>query len=123
MPACYYANQDFAPEPNTYDLIWIQWVIGHLHDLDCIRFFRRCAAGLTPRGLIVLKDNVLLQSEPTFLWDLADSSVARQRKYLKLLLSLAGLQVVLEMQQTNFPEELFPVMMWAISSAPLRIPA
>lgn len=101
----------------TYDLIWIQWVIGHLHDLDCITFFRyhfgvsvycpycvtfcvlsidptvysrkeesthcgfilvslefsifrvhdlfflyrRCAEGLTANGLIVLKDNVLLQ--------------------------------------------------------------
>jgi protein N-terminal methyltransferase len=50
--------QDFAPAPNTYDVIWIQWVIGHLHDLDTIRFFRRCAAGLKPNGLIVLKDNV-----------------------------------------------------------------
>lgn len=42
--------QDFAPLPGTYDLIWIQWVIGHLHDLDCVRFFRRCAEGLTDTG-------------------------------------------------------------------------
>ena len=32
--------QDFKPEPNTYDMIWIQWVIGHLHDLDFILFFQ-----------------------------------------------------------------------------------
>ena len=32
--------QDFQPEPNTYDMIWIQWVIGHLHDLDFILFFQ-----------------------------------------------------------------------------------
>ncbi|CAM9338075.1 unnamed protein product, partial [Ectocarpus fasciculatus] len=38
--------QDFKPAPNTYDLIWIQWVIGHLDDLDFVQFFRRCVAGL-----------------------------------------------------------------------------
>jgi protein N-terminal methyltransferase len=102
-------------------VIWIQWVIGHLHDLDCIRFFRRCAAGLTEAGVIVLKDNVLLQHDLTFLWDRSDSSVARHKRYYKLLLSLAGLQVVQEAQQTDFPEELFPVMMWAICSTPRKI--
>ena len=115
--SCPVVLQDFAPESGTYDLIWIQWVIGHLHDLDCIEFFKRCAAGLTPGGVIVLKDNVLLERHQTFLWDLSDSSVARHKKYMKLLLSLAGLQVVLEVQQTDFPEELFPVMMWAITPA------
>lgn len=41
----------------------------------------------------------------------------------QLLLSLAGLQVVLEAKQTDFPAELFPVMMWAIAKAPLKITA
>lgn len=45
-------TQDFQPAPNTYDVIWIQWVIGHLHDLDFIRFFRRCAVGLKPGQLL-----------------------------------------------------------------------
>jgi protein N-terminal methyltransferase len=38
--------QDFAPPPNSYDVIWIQWVIGHLHDIDFISFFKRCCMGL-----------------------------------------------------------------------------
>ncbi len=98
-------------------------MIGHLHDLDCVRFFRRCAEGLTPNGLIVLKDNVLLDNALTFLWDRSDSSVARHKRYMKLLLSLAGLQVIQEVQQTDFPEELFPVMMWAICGAPKQLTA
>lgn len=69
----------------------------------------------------MLKDNVLLQDDLTFLWDRSDSSVARHKRYYKLLLSLAGLQVVQEAQQTDFPDELFPVMMWAICSAPRKI--
>jgi hypothetical protein len=30
------ALQDFSPEPATYDVIWIQWVIGHLRDGVCV---------------------------------------------------------------------------------------
>ena len=49
--------QAFAPEPGQFDVIWIQWVIGHLTDQDFVAFFRRCALGLRPGGVIVLKDN------------------------------------------------------------------
>lgn len=114
--------QDFAPEPGTYDVIWIQWVIGHLHDLDCINFFRRCSRGLRPGGVIVLKDNLLLdtpsEKAATFIWDRDDSSVARHLRYMQLLLTLAGLQIVLQVQQTGFPEELLPVLMLAIAPVP-----
>lgn len=32
----------FEPNPNTYDLIWVQWVTGHLTDKDFIKFLKRC---------------------------------------------------------------------------------
>lgn len=32
--------QDFSPAPDSYDCIWIQWVVGHLPDNDYISFFR-----------------------------------------------------------------------------------
>lgn len=34
--------QTFEPRMNTYNLIWIQWVIGHLTDDDCVKFLKRC---------------------------------------------------------------------------------
>lgn len=34
--------QEFDPAPNSYDCIWIQWVVGHLHDVDCVDFYRYC---------------------------------------------------------------------------------
>ena len=107
--------QDFSPAPGTYDIIWIQWVIGHLHDLDFIAFFRRCAAGLRPGGIIALKDNCV--EAYTFVVDKSDSSVARHPEYHKLLFTLAGLTVVWEQLQTDFPTELYPVMMWALAPA------
>lgn len=27
--------QDFSPEPNSYDVIWIQWVIGEGRSVAC----------------------------------------------------------------------------------------
>lgn len=92
--------QDFNPAPNTYDCIWIQWVIGHLHDLDFISFFQRCALGLKEGGVIVLKDNCC--SSYTFVVDKSDSSVARCREYIRLLFKLAGLDLILEETQVDF---------------------
>jgi len=105
--------QDFSPVPNSYDVIWIQWVIGHLHDLDFISFFKRCAAGLRPGGLIILKDNCA--QNYTFVVDKDDSSVARCVEYATLLLNLSGLDIILQAQQTDFPRELYPVIMFALS--------
>lgn len=34
--------QDFVPEQAHYDVIWIQWVSGHLTDDDFVEFFKRC---------------------------------------------------------------------------------
>lgn len=107
------SSQDFNPPPNTYDVIWIQWVIGHLHDLDFIDFFRRCARGLTESGVIILKDNCCTP-EWAFVLDCQDRSVARCDSYIQLLLQLAGMQLLLVKQQENFPSELYPVNMYAI---------
>jgi len=104
--------QDFNPEPNSFDCIWIQWVIGHLHDLDFIKFFRRCSKGLRPGGIIVLKDNCA--ENWTFVVDKQDSSVARCKEYVKLLLHLSGLNIIEELKQTDFPTELYPVIMFAL---------
>lgn len=108
--------QDFNPTPNTYDVIWIQWVIGHLHDIDFVHFFRRCSLGLKPGGVIVLKDNTTTNC--AFLVDKVDSSIARHAEYIRILIRLAGLNIVVEQVQKDFPEELLPVTMFAISSPP-----
>ncbi|CAH8665556.1 unnamed protein product, partial [Dicrocoelium dendriticum] len=34
--------QEFIPPRGRYDLIWIQWVIGHLTDLTLVEFLKRC---------------------------------------------------------------------------------
>lgn len=34
--------QDFRPEQGKYDVIWIQWVLGHLTDEDLVEFLKSC---------------------------------------------------------------------------------
>ena len=34
--------QEFNPEEGVYDLIWCQWVMGHLTDSDFIVFLQKC---------------------------------------------------------------------------------
>lgn len=55
----FYCNglQDFEFE-EKYDVIWIQWVIGHLHDDDLLIFLNKCKQALAPNGLLCIKDNV-----------------------------------------------------------------
>lgn len=107
--------QDFRPYRGEYDVIWIQWVIGHLHDVDFVNFFRRCLYGLKPNGVIVLKDN--LAANYTFVVDNSDSSVSRSLAYMKMLFEMSGIKVLLEARQTDFPEELYPVIMLALVDA------
>ncbi|GMP48828.1 hypothetical protein CsSME_00016046 [Camellia sinensis var. sinensis] len=32
---------EFTPEDGRYDVIWVQWCIGHLVDDDFVSFFKR----------------------------------------------------------------------------------
>eukprot|EP00126_Sphaerothecum_destruens_P010684 Sdes_comp20791_c0_seq4m17004 len=66
--------QDFTPEKGRYDLIWCQWVLGHLTDEDMIEFFQRCKSGLSSGGFICVKENLTKEG---FLVDKDDNSVTR----------------------------------------------
>mmetsp|Transcript_64721 Transcript_64721/g.159285 ORF Transcript_64721/g.159285 Transcript_64721/m.159285 type:complete len:254 (-) Transcript_64721:263-1024(-) len=103
--------QDFSPKKAQYDVIWIQWVIGHLTDDDFCAFFLRCRYGLKPGGIIVLKENVCKEG---FIVDKDDSSVTRSDVYLRGLLEKAGMNLVHSKFQQEFPKELFQVCMYAV---------
>lgn len=98
--------QDFVPESGRYDVVWIQWVIGHLTDNHLVEFLQRCKKALRPNGLIVIKDNVSYEGVVP---DEVDSSVCRDLPILRGLVARAGLRVVHEEQQTNMPKEIYQV--------------
>ncbi|XP_045838103.1 N-terminal Xaa-Pro-Lys N-methyltransferase 2 [Meles meles] len=105
--------QEFTPPSGRYDVIWIQWVSGHLTDKDLLAFLSRCRAGLKENGVIILKDNVARQG---CLFDLSDSSVTRDMDILWSLIRKSGLVVLGQEKQDGFPEQCVPVWMFALHS-------
>jgi len=98
--------QEFVPENGRYDVIWIQWVIGHLTDDHLVEFLRRCQKALRPNGLIVIKDNVSYEGVVP---DEVDSSVCRDLEIVHSLVGRAGLRILHEEQQVDFPKEIYQV--------------
>lgn len=98
---------------HTYDLILVQWAAIYLHDEDFVAFFRRCKEALNAGGVIFFKDNVMETSDK-FLVDKDDSSLTRSDRHYKALFGRAGLTVVKEDHQRDWPKDLFPVKMFAL---------
>eukprot|EP00614_Pseudopedinella_elastica_P012509 CAMPEP_0172587728 /NCGR_PEP_ID=MMETSP1068-20121228/6739_1 /TAXON_ID=35684 /ORGANISM="Pseudopedinella elastica, Strain CCMP716" /LENGTH=280 /DNA_ID=CAMNT_0013382845 /DNA_START=249 /DNA_END=1091 /DNA_ORIENTATION=+ len=116
--------QAFSPPVGTYDVVWIQWVIGHLTDADLVSFLKRCSEALKPSGVICIKDNTFASdfkarehdgSTEHFCVDREDSSMTRSPNYFEAIFNFAGFQVILKERQKNFPEELFPVYIYALA--------
>lgn len=104
--------QEFTPEDGRYDVIWSQWVLGHLTDSDLVDFFRRCRKGLSPNGIMCVKENVKDGSERDF--DEQDSSWTRLREELEKLMEESGFRIVKKQKQRGFPKALYDVYMYAL---------
>lgn len=104
--------QNWRPEAGLYDVIWIQWVIGHLHDADMVAFLKRCVEGLSPNGVICVKENV--SKDGKFIMDKEDNSITRGDAHFRNIFWEAGLSVTHMQRQTRFPSVLLPVNMYAL---------
>mmetsp|Transcript_10622 Transcript_10622/g.30241 ORF Transcript_10622/g.30241 Transcript_10622/m.30241 type:complete len:255 (+) Transcript_10622:263-1027(+) len=103
--------QEFDPEPERYDVIWIQWAMLYLTDEDVVALFERCRKGLKPDGIIVVKENICTSG---FVVDKQDSSLTRSDEYMLELFKKCGATVLYNVKQRNFPRELFDVRMYAL---------
>lgn len=111
--------QDFAPAPASYDLIWVQWVTGHLRDDDYVSFLQRCMVGLSECGVLVIKDNA--SSQPGFIVDVVDYSLSRTTNHLRHLFAVAGVKVLFLKRQTGFPDDMLPVYSWILARPDCKI--
>jgi len=104
--------QNFNPEKEVYDVIWVQWVLGHLTDDDFISFLKRCQTGLKKNGLIILKEN--LTSSGKVEMDHTDSSVTRPHSLVVDIIQRSGMTIIKEQKQQRFPTDLYEVRMYAL---------
>jgi galactose mutarotase-like enzyme len=107
--------QEWEPSTTTYSVIWIQWVFCYLTDTDAVAFLRRCGESLVDGGVIVLKENTCNEGDD-FVVDVDDASVTRSVPYLIHLADQAGLRVLFQRMQDDFPDEIYPVPMIALGN-------
>lgn len=105
--------QNFKPDKH-YDVIWCQWVIGHIKDYDLIDFLERCRMSLNKHGVIVVKDNIATST--VLEYDENDSSVTRPLKLLEILFEQAKLRTVKTVVQKGFPDHIYPVHSFALTA-------
>lgn len=71
--------EKWHPKPGRrYDLVWVQWCVGHLTDNQLVQLLVRCRDALNPRGLVVIKENLSTTGADVF--DEEDSSVTRSER-------------------------------------------
>jgi galactose mutarotase-like enzyme len=104
--------QEWEPTAAKYTIVWIQWVLCYLTDEDIVKFLQRCKASLVEGGVIIMKENTC--ANEMFVLDVEDASVTRSLQYWLDLISKAGLQVVKQTYQDDFPDDIFPVPMLAL---------
>ncbi|KAL4941097.1 hypothetical protein BDV06DRAFT_195202 [Aspergillus oleicola] len=109
--------EDWVPEPGRqYDLIWIQFCVGHLNDLQLLELLRRCRGALTEAGMIVFKENMSTDPGGNDMYDEEDSSVTRTNEKFRSLFEEARMNVIISELQLGFPKnfKLLPVRFYAL---------
>ncbi|XP_066453154.1 N-terminal Xaa-Pro-Lys N-methyltransferase 2 [Eleutherodactylus coqui] len=106
-----YCLQDFIPPARKYDVIWMQWVSGHLTDKDLLIFLLRCKNALKDKGLIFLKDNVAREGCRI---DPIDSSLIRNSLVIRNIIEKTGMSIIAEQRQPGFPDLCVPIWTFAI---------
>jgi len=104
--------QKFNPEPAKYDVIWIQWVMGHMTDDDLTKLLDRFRSALRPNGVVIAKENCTRSNQLEN--DSLDSSVTRSFAMYVDIFKKADYNVISNVKQKNFPKELYPVWAWAL---------
>ena len=66
---------DGGGEDERYDLIWNQWCMGHLNDVQLVAYLELCRARIADEGYIIVKENITTGLEDEY--DAVDSSVTR----------------------------------------------
>lgn len=113
--------QEFAPKEGArFELVWLQWVLGHLTDTSVVRLLRQCRHALSAGGVIVLKENTAPRSEckagrGRYMVDEANAAVIRNHQHMLTLCQAAGLTVMRSKPQTGLPKDYYPVRMYELA--------
>ena len=105
--------QNWVPD-QQYDLIWIQWCLGHLKDKEVVAYLMRCKKAVSMDGWIVIKENMSTDRKGEDVYDETDSSVTRTDEKFQKLFKEADVRCLKTDLQRGFPKELYPVRFYAL---------
>lgn len=115
------ASQKFRPLRRVYDLVWCQWTLMYLADVDLVAFLKRAATGLRAGGLIIVKENVELPRRNfgghggvSYEDTAAHGGVVRVPRHYEDIFKRAGLRIVLKRMQLDLGDDAMPVAMYAL---------
>ncbi|KAH8700184.1 alpha-N-methyltransferase NTM1 [Talaromyces proteolyticus] len=113
--------ENWVPE-KQYDLIWNQWCVGHLTDVQLVEYLKRAADALTDSGLIILKENLSTDVDGNDHFDSVDSAVTRADGKFRNIFKEAGLNLIKTEEQLGFPKSLglLPVRFYALRPEQLK---
>ena len=111
---------DWNPGNNYYDLIWTQFCVGHLTDVQLKEYIMRCRAALTVTGIMVVKENMSTDPKGEDMYDELDSSVTRTDEKFRSIFKEAGMNLMASEIQSGFPKnfKLLPVRFYALRPKP-----
>ncbi|CZT22635.1 related to putative methyltransferase [Ramularia collo-cygni] len=98
----------------TYDLIWNQWCVGQLTDVQLVAYLKTLPAFLNEGGWIIVKENMSNHHLGEDVFDPDDSSVTRTDVKFRKIFEDAGLKLLATEVQKRFPKDLYPVRAYAL---------
>lgn len=102
----------------VYDIVFLQWVIGHLTDGDLLAFLHYAKKLLVrDTGVLILKENIVIDDGP-FFFDTSDMNVIRTRSMLLSLFEMAKYEVCQELSQSSWPTNLYPIRFYVLRPLP-----
>lgn len=107
--------EDWTPAENVkYDMVWNQWCVGQLTDVQLVDYLKRIQPSLSEGGLVIVKENLSNHPEGADVFDDEDNSVTRTDVKFRSIFEDAGLRLVSTELQRGFPQGLYPVRMYAL---------
>lgn len=97
-----------------YDLIWNQWCLSQLTDIQLVEYLQRLPPVLSEGGWIVVKENLSNHHLNVDVFDETDSSVTRTDKKFRQLFEDAGMTLVATEVQRGMPQGLYAVRAYAL---------
>jgi protein N-terminal methyltransferase len=97
----------------TYDVIWIQWCLENLDDIDLTNFLIKCKNSLEENGMIIIKENIVLRGSKFISFDY---SKVRSDSIFKSIFEKSGLKIIRHFHHPNWPKDLLKVSVFVLKT-------